>query len=134
MTRRACGRGRTAKSGLNRSILDAGFGEFRRQLAYKLPLHGGTLVVADRFFASSKTCSGCGTLKKDLSLKDRTFTCGTCSLSVNRDLNAAYNLRTLGLRETNARGHRGRPDGDSFPAATVVETRTQTKARTSAHV
>lgn len=133
MTRRAKGRGRAAKAGLNRSILDVGFGEFRRQLTYKLPLHGGTLIVADRFFASSKTCSGCGTVKKDLSLKDRTFTCGACSLSVNRDLNAACNLRTLGLRGTNARGHRGRPTGDSSPAATVVETRTQT-LHTCVHV
>lgn len=134
MTRSAKGRGRASKAGLNRSILDAGFGEFRRQLAYKLPLHGGTLIVADRFFASSKTCSGCGTVKKDLSLKDRTFTCGACSLSVNRDLNAACNLRTFGLKGTYARGHRGRPTGDSSPAATVVETRTKTEALTSAHV
>jgi putative transposase len=134
MTRSAKGRGRASKAGLNRSILDAGFGEFRRQLTYKLPLHGGTLVVADRFFASSKTCSGCGTVKKDLSLEDRAFACGSCGLSVNRDLNAAFNLRTFGLKGTYARGHRGRPTGDSSPAATVVETRTKTKALTSAHV
>jgi len=69
MTRRAKGPGRAAKAALNRAILDAGFGEFRRQLTYKLPLHGGTLLVAPRFFASSKTCSRCGAVRKHLSLK-----------------------------------------------------------------
>ena len=133
MTRRAHGRGRAAKAGLNRAILDAGFAEFRRQLAYKLPLHGGTLIVAPRFFASSKTCSRCGTVKKNLALRDRTFVCGSCGLSVNRDLNAAYNLRTVGLTGTYARGHCGRPEPGTPGAAAVMETRIQACALTSAH-
>jgi putative transposase len=49
-------------------------------------------VVADRWFASSKTCSSCGQIKPDLTLKDRTYTCGTCGLVRDRDLNAAVNL------------------------------------------
>lgn len=134
MTRRGHGHGRAAKAGLNRSILDAGFAEFRRQLAYKLPLHGGILIVAPRFFASSKTCSRCGTVKKNLTLRDRTFACGSCGLSVNRDQNAAYNLRTVGLTGTYARGHCGRPEPGTPGAAAMVETRTRTCALTRAHV
>lgn len=98
MTHRAKGRGRAAKSGLNRSILDAGFGEFRRQLQYKLPLHGGTLVMAPRFYPSSKMCSGCGVVKSVLSLSERTFRCDSCGCSIDRDRNAALNLHALGLR------------------------------------
>jgi len=75
---------------LARSIADLGFYEFRRQLEYKSKIYGNVLFVADRFFASSKTCSQCG-IKKDLSLKDREFSCG-CGLKIDRDLNAAINL------------------------------------------
>ncbi|WP_454853897.1 RNA-guided endonuclease TnpB family protein [Promicromonospora soli] len=77
---------------LARSITDAGWGELARQITYKQHWRGGQVVVADRWFASSKTCSGCGTLRKDLTLKDRTYTCGTCGLVLDRDLNAAANL------------------------------------------
>ena len=100
---------------------------------YKLPLHGGTFIAADRFSASSKICSGCGTIKKNLSLKHRIFTCDTCSLYVNRDLNAVFNLRTLALRETNARRHCVRPIVDSSIVATVVETRIEIM-RNYAHI
>ena len=120
MTRRAKGRGRVAKAGLNRSILDAGFGEFRRQLAYKLPLHGGTLAVAPRFFASSKLCSACGVTRASLSLSERTFACDSCGYSVNRDWNAAINLCTLGARGTHACGGEVRP-GDLGRWAHPVE-------------
>ena len=97
--RRAAGafarNGRRAKAGLNRAILDASPGELRRQLAYKLAWHGGTLVVADRFFASSKTCSSCGSVKAKLSLATRTYRCD-CGLEIDRDLNAALNLAAYG--------------------------------------
>lgn len=79
---------------LARQILDAGFGEIRRQLAYKTEWNGGRLVVADRWFPSSKTCSGCGAVKPKLSLAERTFACSVCGL-LDRDLNAAINLRNL---------------------------------------
>lgn len=80
------------KSGLNRSLLDASFGEFRRQLDYKTSWYGSTLTVVDRFYASSKTCSRCGTTKATLSLSDRVYVCDQCGLVLNRDVNAAKNL------------------------------------------
>ena len=81
-----------ARSGLNRSLADASFGEFRRQLEYKCRWYGAELVVADRFFPSSKTCSRCGELRTDLRLEERMFGCDTCGLRIDRDLNAAINL------------------------------------------
>jgi IS605 OrfB family transposase len=80
---------------LARQISDAGFGEVRRQLAYKTQWNGGCLVVADRWFPSSKTCSGCGAVKPKPSLAQRTFTCTECGLVLDRDLNAAINLARL---------------------------------------
>ena len=79
------------------SISDAGLGELRRQLAYKSEWYGSTLVVADRFFPSSKLCSGCGTIKDTLGLSERVYDCHLCGLSLERDENAAVNLRRLGL-------------------------------------
>jgi putative transposase len=77
---------------LARHIADAGFAELRRQLASKTRWNAGTLAVADRWFPSSKTCSACQTVKPKLSLATRTFTCHTCGLVIDRDLNAAINL------------------------------------------
>ncbi|MHB1624995.1 MAG: IS607 family element RNA-guided endonuclease TnpB, partial [Candidatus Dormibacteria bacterium] len=77
---------------LARALSDSGFGEFRRQLSYKCPWYGSELVVADRWFPSSKTCSGCGTAKEELSLSERTYHCSSCGLVLDRDLNAAINL------------------------------------------
>jgi len=67
-------------------------GELSRQLLYKARWHGVEVRVADRWFPSSKTCSGCGVVKEDLDLSTRTYSCGTCSLVIDRDLNAAINL------------------------------------------
>ena len=84
---------------LARAILDMGFGEFRRQLGYKQELAATEVIVADRWFPSSKTCSACGALNEHLTLKDRIFHCGGCGLAEDRDLNAARNLeRYPGLR------------------------------------
>lgn len=80
---------------LSPDIHDAGFGELRRQLAYKTQWNGGHLVVADRWFPSSKTCSGCGAVKPKLPLSQRVFTCEYCGLTIDRDFNAALNLRQL---------------------------------------
>ena len=79
------------KSGLNKAILDVAPGEFFRQLKYKADWNGKNLLIADRFFASSKTCE-CGKKNEDLKLKDRTWTC-ECGKTVERDLNAASNIR-----------------------------------------
>jgi len=89
--------GRRAKAGLNRAVLDASPAELRRQLAYKLAWHGGILVVADRFYPSSKTCSSCGAVKAKLSLNERTYRC-ECGFAIDRDLNAALNLAAYGRR------------------------------------
>jgi putative transposase len=91
-TRDAPGRNVRAKSGLNRSLADASFGELRRMLTYKCRWYGSELVVTDRFFPSSKTCSSCGEVREDLRLDDRVFHCPTCGLCIDRDLNAAINL------------------------------------------
>lgn len=80
---------------LARQISDAGFGELRRQLTYKTQWNGGRLEVADRWFPSSKTCSGCGAVKPKLSLSERTYICEACGLILDRDENAAINLAQL---------------------------------------
>jgi putative transposase len=72
-------------------------GELRRQLAYKSEWYGSTLIVADRFFPSSKLCSGCGVIKDALGLSERVFDCDACGVSLDRDENAAINLRRVGL-------------------------------------
>jgi transposase len=67
------------------SVSDAGMSELRRQLAYKSAWYGSTLVIADRFFPSSKLCSGCGTIRNALSLNERVYECDVCALSLDRD-------------------------------------------------
>ncbi len=66
--------------------------EFKRQMQYKCEALGIELIEADRFYPSSKTCSHCGYIKKDLRLKDRVYRCPECGLVIDRDLNAAINL------------------------------------------
>ena len=68
------------------------FYEFKRQIQYKAEWYGIKVVEAGRFYASSKTCSHCGHIKKDLKLSDRTYTCPVCGIKLDRDLNAAINL------------------------------------------
>jgi putative transposase len=80
---------------LARLIADAGFGAIRRQLAYKTVWNGGRLVIADRWYPSSKICSGCGAVKTKLALAERIYTCAICGMTVDRDLNAARNLAAL---------------------------------------
>ena len=76
---------------LSDAIRKQGFYEFKRQLEYKCKFRGIELVVADRFYPSSKTCSHCGEIKKDLKLKDRVYKC-RCGFTIDRDLNASINL------------------------------------------
>ncbi|AGZ44247.1 transposase, IS891/IS1136/IS1341 [Actinoplanes friuliensis DSM 7358] len=80
---------------LARHIADAGFAEIRRQLAYKTGWNGGRLLIADRWYASSKTCSACGTVKAKLALSEREYHCQACGLIIDRDRNAALNLAAL---------------------------------------
>lgn len=80
---------------LARHVADAGFAEIRRQLAYKTEWNGGRLLAADRWYPSSKTCSGCGAVKAKLALAEREYHCETCGLVMDRDRNAAANLAAL---------------------------------------
>ncbi|MCO6009888.1 transposase [Actinoallomurus purpureus] len=81
---------------LARVISDAGWGEFRRQLEYKAERTGRTLVVIDRWYPSSKTCSACGYLLAELSLSTRHWTCPGCRTRHDRDINAAKNIVAAG--------------------------------------
>jgi len=76
---------------LSRAISDVGFHELRRQLEYKGGWYGCRVIVADRFFPSSKTCCECGQIRSDLTLSDRVYVC-PCGNEIDRDLNAAINL------------------------------------------
>lgn len=100
--------GGARKKGLNRALADAALAEIRRMLAYKTRWYGSVLVEADRWYPSSKLCSGCGSRKPRLLLSERAYACDTCGLIIDRDLNAAINLARLGqahmLGETSPAG------------------------------
>jgi len=85
---------------LAKAVQDMGFYEFRRQLDYKTQLYGAELIVADRWFPSSKICSNCGYKKESLSLSERVFDCEQCSFVCDRDLNASLNLASLAVSST----------------------------------
>lgn len=80
------------------AISDQGWAELRRQLEYKTVRHGGQVVVVNRFYPSTKTCSGCGAVKAKLPLSVRTYHCDVCDLVLDRDVNAAVNLAAWGER------------------------------------
>ena len=82
---------------LARAISDCGWGELRRQLEYKTARAGRCLVVIDRWYPSSKTCSACGYLLAELSLGTRRWTCPGCGTWHDRDINAAKNILAAGL-------------------------------------
>jgi putative transposase len=82
---------------LARAISDCGWGEFRRQLEYKCERYGRHLIVIDRWYPSSKTCSACGHLLAELSLSTRHWTCPSCRARHDRDINAAKNILAAGL-------------------------------------
>ena len=84
---------------LARAVSDAAFGEFRRQVGYKAAWRGGRVIIADRWFASSKTCSACGAVKTKLLLSERTYVCSSCGIVSDRDLNAARNLARYGEQQ-----------------------------------
>ena len=90
-------RGGAYKRGLNRAIAQASFADLRRRITYKTRWNGGTTIVADRWFPSSKTCSRCGEVKSKLSLSEREYMCYRCGVVVDRDLNAATNLAKLAV-------------------------------------
>lgn len=77
---------------LSKALMCQKLYEFRRQIEYKAELYGIGVVIADRFYPSSKTCHKCGHIKKDLKLSDRTYKCSECGNIVDRDINASINL------------------------------------------
>ena len=121
-----------------RAINDAGWAEFGRQLRYKTAWFGAELVTCDRWFASTRTCSQCGTVKQRMRLVERIFRCDRCGLAIDRDRNAAANLaawaehaqaldRRAGGQVTNAHGGEGasRHLGDSETGPGEVGTEAQ---------
>ena len=106
--------GMTKNRRLARAVSDAGFGELRRQIEYKAQWRGVTVIIADRWFPSSKTCHVCGQIH-DMPLSQRTLVCD-CGHVMDRDLNAAKNLDQYGrdalrrdLKRTEEPGQTGSP-------------------------
>lgn len=93
-------RGMMANDRLARSIADMGFHEFRRQLGYKAAALGCRVVVASRWFASSKTCADCGGIVDALPLSIREWDCAACGAHLDRDFNAARNLERMAVSST----------------------------------
>lgn len=97
---------------LGKSVMDLGWGEFRRWLDWQGLKHNCKIIVADKYYPSSKTCNYCGYINKSLTLNDRQWVCPECGEVIDRDYNAACNLRdwyfknynTLGTSEINASG------------------------------
>lgn len=85
-------RGMLKNKHLSKAISNQCFNKFRQYLTYKCELYGIELEVADRFYPSSKMCSCCGNVKKQLSLSERVYKCKECSLEIDRDYNASINL------------------------------------------
>jgi putative transposase len=103
---------------LARHIAGANWAEIRRQFAYKSQRAGVRLVVADRWFASSKTCSGCGAAKAKLALSERTYVCTACGLALDRDENAARNLAAMAANTGELR--REQPDRTNVRPVTLA--------------
>ena len=104
----APGRNVRQKAGLNRSVLDAAFGEMRRQLCYKSAWLTREVVAVERFAPTSKECSTCGDVNKGLTLADREWTCAQCTTKHDRDENAAKNIRRRGLEKLESPGGTGK--------------------------
>lgn len=100
-------KGMASNRKLSRAISDVGWHELRRQLEYKAEWYGREVRFIGRFQPTSKVCSSCGHSKGSISLSTRTYFCDHCGLQIDRDLNAARNIHTLGLREIHACGPEG---------------------------
>lgn len=82
---------------LAKATNDNAFGQFRQMLTYKMAERGKKLITIDKWYPSSKTCRFCGAVNSELTLKDREWTCPSCGAHIDRDLNAAINIRNEGL-------------------------------------
>lgn len=108
---------------LGKSIADLGYSMFINKLQYKSTWNNKMLIKAHKYFSSSKTCSCCGYLNRDLMLQERTWTCPRCGSHLNRDQNAGQNLQTLGLIAI----------GQGLPKSTLAENETNTKKQLASH-
>lgn len=98
------------------AIADVGMAEFRRQLEYKTKWYGSRLVVAPRFYSSSKTCNVCGSMNENLKLADREWLCFVCGTIHDRDTNAAINLRDVAARWADTQNACGEAISPALPA------------------
>ena len=89
-------KGMTKNHKLAKAILDCGFGTFVKMLKAKASMYGRQIIQIDRWYPSSKTCHKCGSVKKDLTLKDRVYICTECGEIIDRDLNASINILNIG--------------------------------------
>jgi putative transposase len=83
---------------LAQAISDAGWGLFVDMVKYKSEWYGNNIIRIGRFEPSSKTCSFCGNINKELTLNDREWTCAKCGTHHNRDINAAINIKSFALK------------------------------------
>ena len=83
---------------LSKAISDVSWSSFITKLEYKIAENQGKIVKIDRFYPSSKTCSNCGNVKKELRLSERTYHCSECGFTIDRDLNASINILKTGLK------------------------------------
>lgn len=97
---------------LSKHIADASWGKFVTLLQYKCDWFGKELIKVNRFFPSSKTCGDCGWINQELKLSDREWTCNSCGVIHDRDVNASRNILKEGLKLTSA-GTVDYTDGDS---------------------
>ena len=110
-------KGMVANRKLARAICDVGWYEIRRQLEYKALWYGRDVRVIGRFIPTTKTCSNCGCKKDSISLSTRVYSCDHCGIEIDRDLNAAINIRTAGLAGTYACG----PEGSGYCSNTITK-------------
>lgn len=92
---------------LAKHLSDASFSEIVRQLSYKQHLFGSPIQFSSRFFPSSKMCSSCGWINQNQTLSDRTFACLDCGSIIDRDLNAASNIRNEAIQLVAGSGYIG---------------------------
>ena len=105
---------------LSKAVADQGWAMFVEQLQYKSRLNGGSTVKIDCFRPSSKTCSSCGN-KQDMPLSVRTYRCSGCGVEIDRDINAAINIKTWGRDEFNRCGtHQIYACGDTADGANSI--------------
>ena len=126
-------RGMLANGRLSRAIADMGWHEFRRQLDYKAGMQGRTVVVAPRFYPSSKTCSHCGHIVPALPLSIRQWACPACGSVHDRDHNAALNLQKLAVSSTVTACGEDSAGGRPVPAVKLASMKQESKHGSFVH-